>query len=220
MKNKVNPENLYGDSVMVKLYAENEELISIKTCDAKHGVQGRFLLMRGKFESWMNMGMEGFFCDQDCENILIASRDGTNVHFCMKWISPDNIPGEFHGNEQEFEVPVDEIRELLQSGKPIRFLHKDDRVPNARIHLSADAQKSVAEILKVKAKRAAFIKAMRDCFKWRDSTIELYRDYPDSFYFEEFRAGKRALNGGLILHEWKNPKEKGGGIQLHYSVHT
>ena len=127
-----------------------------------------------------------------------------------------NSDGTLKGFRQTIEVPSSAMAELIEDGTPVRYLYTP-REAQARVD-SSHVGNSIREILGVPRMRRAFAKAMRDCFRWRDDEVTLYRDFGTSFFFRT-RSGCPEC-GGLILHESTRKTPKGTFPEMYYGVHT
>ena len=126
------------------------------------------------------------------------------------------VSGTLKGFRQTIEVPSSAMAELIEDGIPVRYLYTP-REAQARVD-SSHVGNSIREILGVPRMRRAFAKAMRDCFRWRDDEVTLYRDFGTSFFFRT-RSGCPEC-GGLILHESTRKTPKGVFPEMYYGVHT
>ena len=132
------------------------------------------------------------------------------------WLS-EYSNGDLHGIRQNVEIPENRLLTLMQDGTPVRYLSKPQTC-NVRIDAVPSA-KVIRSIQKDKNKRRAFSRAMRDNFRWKDSSrVTLYPDGADSFYFDA--SGSWPLCGGLILHNDIIRTPQGSLPKLYYGIHT
>lgn len=216
-------------NILVKLDV-SDNFVELCTITRSHGRRGRFLIERKRFDMWLQdlpfiedeairdlaatMHSASFF-DTDCGHFLKARRVGERIRFEATWLSTyDN--GDTRGIIQQFDVPVEQLRDLLTHGTKIRMLHAEND-GCARVSCK-NASKTIQRIRADKMKAHAFRKAMRDCFSWKRDVVTLYPDGRDDFYFTA--KGEWPLNGGLILHKSTIKTPRGEYPKIYYSVHT
>ena len=191
------------------------ECVAVSTLCRKHNRSGRFLLIRERLRELLNESPRHFY-DMDCGHHVDIFTDAEHWTFTFDWLS-EYSDGTLKGFRQTVEVPRRAIEDMLENGTPIRYLYTPQREAHARVDASRVGS-VIREILNVPRMRRAFIKAMRDCFRWRGDEVTLYRDYPHSFYFEA--DGSWNINGGLILHETERKTPRGTFPVYYYGVHT
>ena len=201
----------------ILLKAERRDtLIAIQTYNRAHGRKGRFLICMDALQAWLDGDRERPFYDSDCGNFLVLRLYGGFCKMQLFWLS-EYGSGDLHGIRQDVEIPEDQLLMLMQDGTPIRRLCKP-QTGNVRIDAVPSA-KVIRSIQKDKNKRRAFSRAMRDNFRWKDSShITLYPDGADSFYFDA--SGSWPLCGGLILHNDIVRTPHGNLPKLCYEIHT
>ena len=201
----------------ILLKAERRDnLITIQTYDRAHGRKGRFLICMDALQAWLDGDRERPLYDSDCGNFLVLRMYGGFCNMQLFWLS-EYSNGDLHGIRQNVEIPENQLLTLMQDGTPIRYLSKPQTC-NVRIDAVPSA-KIIRSIQKDKNKRRAFSKAMRDNFRWKDSShITLYPDGADSFYFDA--SGSWPLCGGLILHNDIIRTPQGNLSKLYYGIHT
>ena len=201
----------------ILLKAERRDnLITIQTYDRAHGRKGRFLICMDALQAWLDGDRERPLYDSDCGNFLVLRMYGGFCNMQLFWLS-EYGSGDLHGIRQDVEIPENQLLTLMQDGTPIRYLSKPQTC-NVRIDAVPSA-KVIRSIQKDKNKRRAFSKAMRNNFRWKDSSrITLYPDGTDSFYFDA--SGSWSLCGGLILHNDIIRTPQGNLSKLYYGIHT
>ena len=191
------------------------ECVAVSTYCRKHNRRGRFLLIRERMRELLD-DVPQYFYDMDCGNHVQIQTGMEHWTITFDWLSQYS-DGTLKGFRQSVEVPRSAIAELLTEGTPVRYLYSPQREYQARVD-SSHVGKSIRDILGVPTMRRAFIKAMRDCFRWRDDEVTLYRDFDHSFFFRT-RSGCPEC-GGLILHESTRKTPNGTFPALYYGIHT
>ena len=206
---------VFGQDILVKMQRD-DNMIALRTYSRKGGARGRLLIFADALQAWLDGDRERPFYDADCGNFLILRLYGGFSMIQLFWLS-EYSNGDLHGIRQNVEIPENQLLMLVQNGTPIRYLSKPQTC-NVRIDAVPSA-KAIRSIQKDKNKRRAFSKAMRDNFRWKDSSrITLYPDGADSFYFEA--SGSWPLCGGLILHDGIVRTPQGNLSKLYYGIHT
>ena len=190
------------------------ECVAVSTFCRKHNRRGRFLLIRERLRELLDEGPRDFY-DMDCNNHVHIHAGMNRWTFTFDWLS-EYSDGTLTGFRQTIEVPSSAMTELIEDGAPVRYLLAP-REAHARVD-SSHVGNSIREILGIPRVRRAFAKAMRDCFRWRDDEVTLYRDFGTSFFFRT-RSGCPEC-GGLILHESTRKTPKGTFPEMYYGVHT
>lgn len=190
------------------------ECIAVSTFCRKHNRRGRFLIIREHLRELLIKAPRTFY-DMDCGHHLWIQTGMERWTFTFDWLS-EYSDGTLKGFRQTIEVPSSAMAELIEDGTPVRYLYTP-REAQARVD-SSHVGNSIREILGVPRMRRAFAKAMRDCFRWRDDEVTLYRDFGNSFFFRT-RSGCPEC-GGLILHESTRKTPKGTFPEMYYGVHT
>ena len=190
------------------------ECVAVSTFCRKHNRRGRFLLIRERLRELLNEAPRDFY-DMDCNNHVHIHAGMNRWTFTFDWLS-EYSDGTLTGFRQTIEVPSSAMTELFEDGTPVRYLFAP-REAHARVD-SSHVGNSIREILGIPRVRRAFAKAMRDCFRWRDDEVTLYRDFGTSFFFRT-RSGCPEC-GGLILHESTRKTPKGTFPEMYYGVHT
>lgn len=191
------------------------DFFALRTYSRERGQNGRFLILQESLLEWYEGDRKRDFFEKDLRNMLEIRIYKQSVIFHITWLHSDGY-GNVEGFQQEFKMPESKLRDLLYAQKAVRHLHYESP-RQARIHAES-ATGTLRAIQSNPPIRRAFIKAMRDCFQWRDEEIYLYPDWRDSFYFET-RSGYPKC-GGLILHETSVSTPIGQLDKYYYSVHT
>ena len=201
-----------NSSVMVKLIREHDsEFIAIRTYDREHGGSGRFLLSCKHVCRMMFLIRKNLHCEMDCGNVVEVEYHYSYFWLRLIWLS--HYEGDLvRGYEQLVKIPSITMGRLLMGEYKAKVLYSPGYSPCTVNTTHA------GEVLKrIQAHgliRRAFIKAMRDSFRWRDDTITLYPDGKYSFFFTTESGFPK--NGGLILHSGT----RNGYFYYYYSVHT
>lgn len=216
-------------NILVKMFM-TDNCIALRTYDRVHGGRGRFLIIRDRFAMWLkgmpeiedddarealSVMFNGAFYDTDCGHMLIARRDGQNVHFEVMWLSSYGN-GDVRGFTQHFDVPIVRLIALVDEHINIQLVQRENG-GGARISCK-NASGVIQRIQQDKRIFSAFRKAMRDCFRWRGDTVTLYADGRYDFYFSA--EGRWSINGGLILHESTVQTRIGMLPKVYYGIHT
>lgn len=189
---------------------------ALRTYSRERGYNGRFLISQESLLEWYESDRKRDFFEKDLWNILEMRIHKQSVMFRITWLSSDGND-DVKGFQQLFKIPESKLRDLLYAQKAVRHLHYDCP-QQARIHTER-AAKTLRVIQSNPLIRRAFIKAMRDCFQWRDEDVYLYPDFSNSFYFKT-RSGFPTC-GGLILHRANVSSPIEGQLDKYfYSVHT
>ena len=206
---------VFGQDVLVKM-RRDDNMIALRTYSRKSGARGRLLIFADALQAWLDGDRERPFYDADCGNFLILRLYGGFSMIQLFWLS-EYSNGDLHGFRQIVEIPENQLLMLMQDGTPIHYLSKLQTC-NVRIDAIPSA-KVIRSIQKDKNKRRAFSKAMRDNFRWKDSSrVTLYPDGADSFYFDA--SGSWPLCGGLILHNDIIRTPQGNLPKFYYGIHT
>ena len=206
---------VFGQDILAKMQRD-DNMIALRTYSRKGGARGRLLIFADALQAWLDGDRERPFYDADCGNFLILRLYGGFCKMQLFWMS-EYSNGDLHGIRQNVEIPENQLLMLVQNGTPIRYLSKPQTC-NVRIDAVPSA-KAIRSIQKDKNKRRAFSKAMRDNFRWKDSSrVTLYPDGADSFYFDA--SGSWPLCGGLILHDGIVLTPQGSLPKLYYGIHT
>ena len=216
MKSKryCNDARIFRNSIRVCIDPDGS-CLALRTYSRERGRKGRFLIPQDTLLAWYEGGRERSFFDTDCGNILELRIVDENALFHITWLRTDSL-GNVDGFQQRFSLPESKLSALLYAHKALRHLHHE-RAYQAKIHTECvlDTLRRIQETPLV---RRAFIKAMRDCFQWRDEEVYLYPDWRNSFYFRT--ASGYPSCGGLILHDTTVRTPNGPACKFYYSVHT
>ena len=202
-----------GDSIMVKISPDGYYL-AIATYCRRHGRRGRFLIQTQDIRDLLD-GTIMQLNDMDLgSHVKICAWDGI-ARICFDWLSVFS-DGELRGFRQQFELPVSLLQDLIDTGEPVRYLYQEHE-QQARIDTLL-AGKNIRHILGSKIQRRAFVKAMRDHFHWKNTTVSFCPDGIDDFYFTN--SDGCPANGGLI-YQWGHVSTPiGMKSRYYYAVHT
>ena len=201
------------DSIMVKLSIDGCYL-AVSTYCRKHGRRGRFLIETRSVRDLLD-GTIMQLNDMDLgSHVKICAWDGI-ARVCFDWLSVFSDDA-LRGFRQQFELPVSLLQDLIDTGEPVRYLFQEHE-QQARIDTLA-AGRNIRHILSSRIQRRAFVKAMRDNFHWKNTTVSFCSDGIDDFYF--VNSDGCPANGGLI-YQWANVSTPiGMKSRYYYAVHT
>lgn len=197
-------------NILVRLISDGD-FIALSTYSRQHGRRGRLFMYRSTLCEAL---CHHHFTDTDCGNFLAVNISQDICYFSVSWLS--NSGGYLTGVQQEFELPLDLLKQVVYDEKSVRYLY----IPHesaSRIHLHCNAG-NFARIVPDQRARRAFIKAMRDSFHYHDRpTVHLYADGSDGFYFN---IENDSLCGGLIRHDSTKKVGNATYSRTVFSVHT
>lgn len=199
--------------ILVKLSLDGYYL-AISTYCRKRGRHGRFLIETQAVRDLLD-GTIMQLNDMDLgSHVKICAWDGI-ARVCFDWLSVFS-DGELRGFRQQFELPVSTLQTVIDTGEPVRYLYQEHE-QQARIDTLL-AGKNIRHILGSKIQRRAFVKAIRDNFHWRNTTVSMCPDGIDDFYFTN--SDGCPANGGLI-YQWGHVSTPiGMKSRYYYAVHT
>lgn len=208
-----------SNNVLIKLERYDSEYLRLKLYDRRHGSTGwGFLIDRDKLAKAINEHQDTYL-DYDGYDFLIMSRiNDLNWKVTLQHCKRGD-PDDLRGFRMTVEIPEGDFKVLMLGyDYEIRRLHANES-RSSRIVLSDRAMKHIP---KDPNEKRAFIKALRDYFKWGvDSEIKLYPDGEQEFYFEETINGKRGICGGLVKSSKKvYGKDAWWHAGCSYSIHT
>ena len=192
------------DDIMLKVEKDGNWL-RLSTYDRKHGKSGRFLsgIEQVMYELEKNDYVS--FVDADCGNFLHFRRNKGKVLLDFVWIRGND---NFTGHRQHAEISYDALRQMCYGENfTQKFLCHAENSYSAKIDAS-NACRNIRRAIAEKHSRRAFIRAMRNSFRWKDERVTLYNDGQYDFFFQT----DKCLCGGLIRHEHDG--------KITYSVHT
>ena len=206
---------LYSNTpnVLIHLTAD-EYYVAISTYCRLHGRRGRFLISRDQMARLLD-GSIAMLYDADCGNHLRAHVSDGVVCITFDWLS-EYSDGTLKGFRQHVEIPTQSLSGLLRTGNPARVLYRPTD-PHARVDIS-HAASTIRRVRQDGLASRALSKALRDCFRWQDETVTLYRDGPLDFLFTTASGCPEV--GGLIRHETTVSTPVGTKPRVYYSVHT
>lgn len=203
-------KNPNADNIIVHM-SSNKDLMQLCTFSRHHRIK-TFYLWTTEIEDALRSG--GFKYTSDCGNFCrMFCFDEPKMGFTITWLSRLGN-GKIEGFEESFEIPVEQLRSVLDGNKE-RVLCKPvtREIP---IH-TRNAGRSIRKALENKLTRRALSKALRDNFKYTDGEVTLYNDWA-GFYFKA--SGRMPICGGLIAHTVSRRTKVGIVQEIRYSVHT
>lgn len=191
------------DDIMLKVKKDGAWLY-LSTYDRKHGKSGRFLSLVIQVLDKLENDYASFV-DEDCGNFLHFQRNKDKVLLDFVWIrGSDN----FTGHRQHAEISYVALRQMCYAENSTqKFLCHAENSCSAKIDAS-NACRNIRRAIAEKHSRRAFIRAMRNSFRWKDERVTLYNDGQYDFFFQT----DKGLCGGLIRHEHDG--------KITYNVHT
>lgn len=195
----------YMDDIILTVKKEGSWL-SFVTYNRKHGRSMRFL-------TWAEIAMEALdknkyaqFLDGDCGNFVRLYRVEDKLRIAFTWLSSCN-DDDIRGYRQHVEIPYSALAACYVENSTQKFLCHAENSVSAKVDAS-NACRNIRRAIAEKHSRRAFIRAMRNSFRWKDECVTLYNDGQYDFFFQT----DKGLCGGLIRHEY--------GGKITYSVHT
>lgn len=200
-----------NDNILVDIGSDGE-FVGISTYERKHVSRGRFLFAWAIILKVL-MGKGGMTTlDTDCGHFAEVWREDEELWIRFTWLNTyGNVM--VQGFKQTIRIPKSLLLSMLGTKCRRKYLCQPIR-RQAKIDAS-NVCDEIRLILKNKYTRRAFIRAMRDCFKWPGDEVTLYRDGTYSFYFTTKSGFPKC--GGLVLHEsGPNPYRP----EIYYAIHT
>ena len=157
---------------------------------------------------------------QDINSFAVIRRNtyAETIEIEFTWLSGDS--SYVFGYKQTIILPYDKFsvfsREITSDSCPVKWKTLSIDNSHKQPQLIFKSKKNLHAVLADSMIRHKLVCYLRDNFRWAQSDrIEFYDDFqPYSFVFKEFKNGKPAMTGGLILHNQDNlPKAR-------YSIHT
>ena len=189
--------------------------VTVKTYDAQHGNSMRMYIDASKLYHWIDNEAQSAYIDHDCGSFTILRRMSKEIiSVRLTWLYAIGS-GNVTGYTQEFDLQTDDVMAVLLTEDRVRTLISLDSKPRqAQITITNGAHRQIKTL--DKHQRRALSKAMRDSFRWKNSSLCLYADWGNDFSFVE-----QKLSGGLCLHNTCVPgKDKKLHSKLCYQVHT
>lgn len=189
--------------------------VTLKTYDAQQGNSMRMYIDASKLYHWIDNEAQSAYIDHDCGSFTILRRMSKEIiSVRLTWLYAIGS-GNVTGYTQEFDLQTDDVMAVLLTEDRVRTLISLDSKPRqAQITITNGAHRQIRTL--DKQQRRALSKAMRDSFKWKNSSLCLYADWGCDFSFVE-----QKLSGGLCLHNTRVPgKDKKLHSKLSYQVHT
>lgn len=199
------------DSIKVEV-SNDGDYIGIRTFDWTHGARGRFLIAKRTLVNALFEPEHQATLEQDCGSFAEIWREGEDLMIRIAWLS-EAYNGEVWGFRQKIMITKPILHQILTETGKIKYLCQLRPKP-ATINTNY-AGRTIRRIMTDKFKHRAFVKAMRDCFRWPGEVVTLYDDGGDDFYFTTKSGFPK--NGGLIL---SHGTVEGGYAYVRYSVHT
>ncbi len=205
-----------SDRTLVKVYAL-EHGIDFWTVSRARKSPRRFYILRTVLEG-LKADEPVIASDIFCfAKLCLRGLDGT-LRIDFTWLNGgyDRLTGWEETVTLPYEALMDFVRESSQEGGTNEWRHLSlcmDRRPRIVFY----DQEGLRKCLENKTVRGKLARALRDNFHYPNvEEIGLYHDFaPYSFLFQEVRAGRTGIEGGLILHNHDNNLKK-----AYYSVHT
>lgn len=203
---------IYKNSILIDIVPDGTCLY-IYTTSRNHG-RKCFIVLNQSLKDWL-MGTKTYFVENDFCGFIYMYIQKKVCHVTITWLSGDE--NNLTGYKQHFTIPLWKMKKAVIYGKEVRHLSYDCR-GTTKIQLECD-HAYMSSITENKKLKRAFSKAMRDCFRWGEDTIYLYKDWaPHSFFFKT--ASGWPSCGGLILHSSEINTPCGKQKSYLYSTHT
>ena len=160
------------------------------------------------------------FIAHDINSFAVLHRDvgaGT-VEIEITWLSGDRHA--VSGYQETVILPYGQLAAYLDKStsedSPVVWKTLSIDNSHKQPQLVFKSSKNLHAALADNIVRHKLVRFLRDKFCWPQSErIEFYDDFlPYSFTFKEYREGKPAMTGGLLLHNQNNMKKS------YYSMHT
>ena len=198
------------NSLLVKLSYDGD-FFAFTTFSRDHGHHGRFLISPDTLR--LAIESDKTVYDKDIGSFIEmrTQHSGECDHLSIRatWLNTF-ADGTVCGIQQSVKIPICLIQQLLDTGKPIKYLYQ---APANQAHINSYyAGKTIRKLMTDPQKRRALSKAMRDSFQWADESVTLYSDFENSFYFIT-KSGFPA-NGGLVLFDRTVDGHKGLCFQI------
>ena len=206
--------SIFGRHAIVTIESTGS-FVTLKTYDAQHGNSMRMYIDANKIYRWIDSEAQSAYIDHDCGSFTILRRISKEIiSVRLTWLHAIG-GGNVTGYMQEFDLHTDDLMAVLLTEDRVRKLVSLDGKPcRAQITITNGAHRQIRML--DKHQRRALSKALRDSFKWKDSSLCLYADCGNDFSFVE-----QKLSGGLCLHNTRVPgKDKKLYSKLSYQVHT
>ena len=210
--------------ILVTLEGTDFGYCLLHTNSFANGRSQSFYINHQNFRTWLDQApwLGAAFLENDGYSFLkVNAMDDGRLRFTLFWLSPfggDDIVG----RRETFTLPFLDVFDAIDQGYSTSLVAALDPLEyKAQITLSRSAQRHIGHLSDKKLERRAFTKAMRDCFQWRDSSIELYSDFNNDFGFCEKRGNDTGIVGGLCLSQ--STVLGKDGLQhpcYSYSIHT
>ncbi len=210
--------------ILVTLEPTEFGCIRLHTNGFEHGRSQSFYISRTGLSLWLDGGLKSSstFMDNDlCSFLRIDDLRNGRLRFTFCWLSP--VFGDaLKGRKESFLLPFDRFRKAVGQNRSVRLAAVlETPCDESHVTLSANAHRQVQRIAGRKRLRRAFSKAMRDCFRWPGSSVELCADWRDDFGFRERQGDLPGIVGGLCLSRDEIRGRDGGMYpRCAYSVHT
>lgn len=205
-----------SDRTLVKAYALANG-IDFRTVSRTRKSPRRFYILRSVLEA-LPADEAVIVSDIHCFAMLhLRGLDGTlRIEFTWLQGGPDKLDGWEETVVLPYETLMDFVRGSSQEDGPKEWRRLSLHMDNHPKIVFYD-QEGLRKCLENKTVRGKLARALRDNFHYPNvEQISLYHDFaPYSFLFQEVRAGRSGMVGGLILHNHDNNLKK-----AYYSVHT
>ncbi len=210
--------------ILVTLDSTDFGYCILRTHSFANGRSQAFYVSRQPFGDWLSQApwTAPSYIENDCCSFLkVRNPEDGQLRFTVFWLSSDGYDG-MRGRRETFRLPYDAVVQAVRHGQDLRLSAAvESGESRANISLSGNAHRQIRRLSGRKLKKRAFTKAMRDCFHWQDSRIELYSDFGDDFCFREKRGESIGIVGGLCLSRSEVRGRDGQTYPRYaYSVHT
>ena len=206
-----------NDRIKLNILSSGDYLI-FHTYSRAHKLSHSFYVNRDKFWELERNGFVAAFDHPSVLTIRINSSNNT-VTFTFAWLNLCDS-GELHGREEIVTGPeaslMEFVRQSAEPDGPEKWTALS--IPEKqRPHIVLKSGKNLKAVIGNAAIYRKFRKVLLTHFCWpRSDEIVIYDDSaPYSFFFEEWRNGRRAICGGIILHNYRDDP-----AAAYYAVHT
>lgn len=205
-----------SDRTLVKAYAL-EHGIDFWTVSRARKSPRRFYILRTVLEG-LKADEPVIVSDIFCFAKLCLHGSGKTLRIDFTWLTGgyDRLTGWEESVTLPYKALMDFVHQSSQKGGPNQW-RRLSLCMDSRPKIVFYDQEGLRKCLENKTVRGKLARALRDNFHYPNvEQISLYHDFePYSFLFQEVRAGRAGIEGGLILHNHDNNLKK-----AYYSVHT
>ena len=196
----------------------SDDFITLQTCDAAHGKSQRFYLRKEALSD--ALANRSSVIDADLNSFCrIGCYQQASIHFLVYWLRV-RWNNACEGYRQQFDLPTVKLQAVLE-GKPVRCtVDPDAPKGQARLVLSEQAHRKIAELRKDKLTRHALRRFFRDNFRYGSQETLLIEPDPwvNGFFF---RSQNDGFSGGIVPHITEvNGSDGRKHIKRFFAVHT